>query len=122
MRYDRLKDIPLLVRVLAFTYDGWVVGGGALYLAGKTDDLPRDWDVVVGTEKWSEVVHIVPPTAKINSWGGFKVNQDGIEVDFWPEDLGHYFRSIGKNIDTALAVHIRTQRTLKLKLSANERN
>jgi hypothetical protein len=103
--YDRIKELPLLVRVLSFTYNGYIVGGAAKYLTGQTNDKPRDWDVVVPPEIWSEVCKIVPHQTMTNTWGGFKIDN----VDFWSEDLGHYFRTMHQEFMPGRAVHIRSK-------------
>lgn len=106
---ERIRDLPLLVRVLSFIFNGYVVGGGAKYLAGDTDSLPKDWDVVVPPEHWSEVCKIVPWKTVTNTFGGFKID----DVDFWSEDLGHYFRTITKDKQGAVAVHVRSFTVLR---------
>ena len=110
--YNRIKDIPILVRTLSFLTDGWIVGGAAKYLAGLTDDLPRDWDIVISPEKWSEVCHIVPPGTVTNTWGGFKVDN----IDFWCEDLGHYFQSAHHSFNPIVAAHLKSQRYMVCEL------
>lgn len=107
--YERIRELPLLVRVLSFAYNGYIVGGAAKYLVGETNESPRDWDVVVPPEVWSEVCKIVPYQTMTNTFGGFKVNN----VDFWSEDLGHYFRTATKDYPSLVAVHVRTKTVVR---------
>ncbi len=114
MIYTRLREVPILVRTLCFIFGGWVVGGSAKYLTDESVDLTRDWDVVVPPEKWSEVVMILPPGTVTNTFGGFKVLQNEVEIDFWPEDFGHYFSTVDSRFGETIGVHLRTQRVAKL--------
>lgn len=109
MVYERIRRLPTLVRTLCFLGGGWIVGSGARYLAGDINDEPRDWDVVIPPEMWSEVTHIVPHGSRSNTFGGFKV--DG--VDFWPEDLGHYMKSCHSHLGPIVAVDVRSQRVAR---------
>jgi len=108
--YNRIKEIPIIVRVLTFTYNGYIVGGAAKYLIGKADTV-KDWDVVIPPEHWSEVCKIADSNTKINTWGGFKYDN----IDFWPEDLGHYFRTQTKNLDDSYAIHPRSMTVIERK-------
>ena len=105
--YERLRDLPQFVRSLCYNHEGWVVGGGASYLAGFSERV-KDWDVIVPVYNWMSVHPIIPHATLSNTFGGFKVDCDGVAIDVWPEDVGHYFMTIGGNYDP-IAVQPKTQ-------------
>lgn len=74
--------MPPLVQKLTTHFDAWVIGSAAI------KDDPRDWDVVVPFYMWGKAAQLIPPDAKVNTFGGWKVISDGIEVDVWPDDIG----------------------------------
>lgn len=108
--YSRLSEIPVFARVLTNDYDGYIVGGSALYLTGKSNDKPRDWDIIIEPSVWPKLLRNIPKETKLNSFGGFKLDN----VDFWPEDVGSFFRNVNKNRDSAHAIHVKSQTVLKL--------
>lgn len=92
--YERIRRMPFSVRTFTFQFDGWVVGGGGLFLAGLADDV-LDWDVIVPPSNWTDAQHLIPYQTPSNTFGGFKLRDadpDGnpIEVDVWAEDVGHF--------------------------------
>ena len=73
-------QFPKLVVALVNNFDAWIVGSGANPDVTK----PRDYDVIVPHWNWGPAAHLIPPDAVVNSMGGFKCVQDGIEIDVWP--------------------------------------
>lgn len=112
MIYERTYNLPQLVKTLTFEFGGWIVGSGAKYLVGEIESVNQgDWDVVISPTRWPDVAHIVPKGTPANNWGGFKL--DG--VDFWSEDLGHFFNSVNlERCGYPVAVHPKTLRTVKM--------
>jgi hypothetical protein len=113
--YEKIGPLPLEVRMLGFIHDGWIVGSGALYLVGvdKFEDphqKPADWDILVPPEIFRDVVHMFPVGTSTNTWGGLKYSRDGLILDVWPEDLGHYFMSAHDMHGDRYAVHLRSKR------------
>lgn len=88
--YERLRDIPLIVKTATYNHDGWVVGGSAQYLCGLTSKV-RDWDVIVPPNEWAKLCKTFPYKSVTNTFGGIKLLENGVEVDLWPEELGLYF-------------------------------
>lgn len=78
------STLPPLAIALTHNFDAWIVGSAA-----APDALnPRDIDIIVPHYEWNRAAHLIPKDAKVNSFGGFKCVQDGIEMDVWPGDLG----------------------------------
>jgi hypothetical protein len=94
-RYESLRAMPTLVRVLAYQHKAWVVGGAAKFMCG-IGPTPRDWDVIVPESEWSAASKHFPYGATVNTLGGIKATSDGCEVDIWASDLGrHWVTSFG---------------------------
>lgn len=81
---------PPLVAKLCEHYEAWIVGSGADTLCTN----PRDWDVMVPLSMWGECAALIPADAVPNTFGGWKCQSNGIEVDVWPGELsrvmGHH--------------------------------
>ena len=78
---------PALVRVLTTMHDAWIIGSAALPDVTK----PRDWDVLVPFEQWAHAMLLIRDLPYVfNTFGGFKVSQDGCSIDVWPGNLGDY--------------------------------
>lgn len=78
------KHYPRLVGLLVTNFDAWIVGSAA----NLKCDHPRDWDVLVPFHNWSKAVSCIPIDAKMNSYGGWKFKDGGVEIDVWPGDVG----------------------------------
>lgn len=76
-------QFPRAVIELCYGHDAWIVGSGAFVC----DEPPRDYDIMVPLSHWKRAALSIPPTARPNSFGGWKFNSDGIEVDVWPGEL-----------------------------------
>lgn len=83
-----MKSYPILVCKLAQLCDAWIVGSAA---DPNVDlNLVKDFDILVPYYRWNEAAMLIPANAKVNSFGGWKCDSNGKEVDVWPEDLGHF--------------------------------
>lgn len=104
----RRLHIPQFVR--PYLVEGWLVGGGARYLTGQQDVTPRDWDVLVPAHRWSEVLHLIPGTARVTPMGGIKIADDSrlwtITADVWPGDIDVYLARVTKNVLTQTAIRL----------------
>lgn len=71
-----------------------IVGGVArAYAEGDEDYLAnlKDYDLMVTSfDLWYDIALLIPKTATVNSFGGWKFRENGFEVDVWPETLEHY--------------------------------
>lgn len=116
VNYRNFRYIPSIVKTACFNYEGWIVGGAAEFLIGKIkpySEKPKDWDVIVPVTKWEYIFPIVPyKFANVNTFGGFKIFENDIEIDIWPEDLGHFF--MGATKGELLAVQPKTQQVAKI--------
>lgn len=83
-----MNTLPHLVRLLCLNHEAWIVGGGARVLAGLEPGPPRDFDVLVPHWQWGPASKLIPRGSPANSFGGFKVTADGIEIDVWQGDIG----------------------------------
>ena len=88
--YSRIGTLPQFVKNACFNHDAWIVGGGALYLCEKKEKV-RDWDIVVPIDQWFNVSRGIPKGTPSNTFGGFKLNIEGIEIDIWTQDIGRLF-------------------------------
>ena len=106
-RYESLREMPTLVRVLTNEHKAWVVGGAAKFMCG-VGPRPRDWDVIVPESEWPAASKHFPYGSQVNTMGGIKATSDGCEVDVWASDLGWHWISSYGGFDL-LAVSPRTQ-------------
>ena len=70
---------------LTHNFDAWIVGSAA-----KPDAIlsqVRDFDILVPFDRWHDAALVVPGRATPNSFGGWKFDTEGVEIDFWPGDL-----------------------------------
>ena len=87
-----IRPYPALVTKLCHL-GAWIVGSGA---DPDKKDPPRDWDVFVPYEFWHKAMLLIPDDAKPNTFGGWKCNSEGIEVDVWPDSLERIMSNQGK--------------------------
>jgi hypothetical protein len=81
-----MRVLPALVGKLAYTCDAWIIGPAAAVDADMS--TVRDFDVLVPPANWLQAAQLIPPDARPNTYGGWKCQSEGREVDVWPEDLG----------------------------------
>lgn len=76
---------PPIVMKLTHNFDAWLVGSAA-----DSNEVirPRDYDILVPFHQWHSACVALPSSARPNSFGGWKFEEDGVEVDIWPGDLG----------------------------------
>ncbi len=78
-----MKKYPPFVSKVTSYFNAWVVGSGA----DPENDDPRDYDVFVPIESWNSVCCLIPSTAKLNRFGGFKFVDGEKEIDVWTGDF-----------------------------------
>ncbi len=84
------KKLPTMAKALCWRNNGgWIIGGAARYLLGEAEGAPRDWDIMIPFASWPDMAFLIPDTAKVNSFRGFKFTLNDIEYDVWPGDLSH---------------------------------
>jgi hypothetical protein len=68
---------------LTHNFGGWIVGSAA----DPNNTQPRDYDVVVPHSRWNAAAFLIPLDAKVNTFGGWKVTVNDIQIDVWPGEL-----------------------------------
>jgi len=86
---------PLTIQ-LCFVFNGWIVGGSVDYLSGRSENIPRDIDIIIPLSEWPKASKILT-AGKINSFGGVKIKDGDFEVNVWPEDIGFAFCQLKNN-------------------------
>lgn len=81
-----MRNLPKLVTKLCYTCEAWIAGSAAQ--VDKSD--PKDYDVLVPFQYWVNAAALIPGDAQPNTFGGWKIIEDGIAVDVWPGDLSWY--------------------------------
>ena len=81
-----MRILPALVGKLVYSCDAWILGSAAAPDADLS--AVRDFDVLVPPARWLQAAQLIPRDAKPNTYGGWKCQSEGREVDVWPEDLG----------------------------------
>lgn len=94
VKYDRLKLLPPVARTLCYNHEGWIVGSTAEYLVGIRDSPQRDLDILVPFYEWGNACRIVPAGTPANSFGGFKLIDNTIEIDLWAGDIGWFISQV----------------------------
>jgi hypothetical protein len=110
IQYDRLKSLPPIARTLCYNHDGWIVGSNAEYLLGLRDEFQRDIDILVPFYEWGNACRIIPAGTPSNSFGGFKLLDNGIEIDIWAGDIGWFIAQVPNK--PVYAVHVKSYTTL----------
>ncbi len=77
------RSLPPIVLALTHNFEAWIIGSAA----NPNVKDPRDIDVVVPHSRWNDAAYAIPKNAKVNSFGGWKFIDDGIEIDVWPGEL-----------------------------------
>lgn len=89
-----MKLLPPVARTLCYNHEGWVVGSTAEYLLGLRDEPQRDLDILVPFYEWGNACRIVPAGTPANSFGGFKLIDNDIEIDLWAGDIGWFISQV----------------------------
>lgn len=76
--------MPSLVRkIVGTTHKAWIVGGAAI--PGAKDI--KDFDVAVSYSDWPKVALLIPKNARPTLFGGWKIEENGWEIDVWPSEI-----------------------------------
>ncbi len=80
---------PPIVRQLFWTYNASIIGSFAKAVYEDTDlKACRDIDIVVPLSNWRDAAFLLAGTnCKVNDFGGWEVDFDGLKVDIWPGDI-----------------------------------
>ena len=85
-----VRNFPRLVAQLTTNHDAWIVGGACI------SDTPKDYDVVVPLHRWAAAACLLygHDTYEINTFGGLKINEGGVEIDVWPDEIGRMMTNV----------------------------
>jgi hypothetical protein len=89
------KMLPRIVYQMS-VHGALIVGSYAKFLCGETEIVPGDFDMLVPVEHWQVVSLLIPETAKLNKFGGWRFettafgSDEIIEVDIWVGTLIEY--------------------------------
>jgi len=87
------RQLPVLVRQICLLFDAYIVGSGAKFISGDTDQN-NDWDIIIDPSRFEKfMLFMCDKNFRLNSWGGFKIMDGDIEVDVWPQTLESYIGS-----------------------------
>ena len=76
--------MPKLVRLICGTSTkSWIVGGAA----DPTSKEIKDFDIAVSYSDWPTVANLIPKKAKPTLFGGWKVKENGWDIDIWPSEI-----------------------------------
>jgi len=95
VNYDKISQLPALVRSFCFNNDGWIVGSGAAFLLDLAEE-PRDWDVLIPFWSWGTACLTIPKGTPSNSFGGMKLDAGGVSIDVWAGDVGWFLAQVPK--------------------------
>ncbi len=84
------SNIPVEIKDILVTTEGWLVGASASNLAQGT--IPADYDIIVPSrEKFQNaMLHLHGFDYGFNTYGGLKFQVDDMVVDIWCEELSHF--------------------------------
>lgn len=93
--YERVHQLPPIVRSFLFSHEGWIVGSTAQWLLGEKEEDPRDYDVLIPSWEWGKASMSIPPGTPANANGGFKMTlEDGKRLDVWTGDIGWFLAQV----------------------------
>lgn len=84
--------IPKIVQLITSLTDGYIVGSAA----DPTNNNPKDWDVIVPHANWHIAAGVIAAYEKnpnITSFGGWRIEENGMSIDIWPDDIGRIMYS-----------------------------
>lgn len=89
------RQLPVDIRSILILSDGWLVGSTIDNLLSDKEaaDYVPDYDIIVPFSKWEDtVVALKHNPFTLNTYGGFKFNIKGLEVDIWPQDTDQFIK------------------------------
>ncbi len=78
---------PKIVSLLGTLCDAWLVGSTI------TEDDPKDYDLFVPISKWKYTVQLLPKEVTLNTYGGFKFQDNDKTIDMWTDEFETLFMS-----------------------------
>ncbi len=88
------QKLTPISRLLCYHHDAFIIGGAVPYLIGETDVKPKDIDIIVHPDKFRTVMMIMASKPRedfdVNSFGGFKIKDEGFTLDIWPDTIERF--------------------------------
>ena len=114
MRKLRFRKLPEIAKLLLLNHRAWLVGStAAWYLADGRGGF-NDVDLMVPFGEWMAVSRVIRTMfgeeVALNNLGGFKLDDQGVDVDVWPMSLDDFLPS---NRDGEYCVRIRPPTVVK---------
>lgn len=96
MKNKIYKNIPVEVKDILITTEGWLVGNSPQNLIEGT--IPKDYDIIVPSrEKFQNSMLMLHGfDYGFNTYGGLKFQLDEIKIDIWCEELSHFLLNANK--------------------------
>lgn len=79
------KHLPKTVGIFCNLHDAWIVGSSASSNATLKDG--HDVDVMIPFRHWCLAAAHIPPNATPTMFGGWRWEENGIQIDVWPDSL-----------------------------------
>lgn len=89
-----MTQLPGLVAQIVMSCNGFLVGGAA----NPEVTEPRDYDIIIPIDSWFQAAQLIPKTATVNTFGGWKFKTEAYTVDIWPEGLNILTTAMSKYI------------------------
>ncbi len=89
---DNKITLPNLVRILCWNHDAYIVGSTVDKLINQDNSI-NDWDIIVPTYQWNKARFLIPKGTPANNFGGFKVNENGVEIDVWADNIEQFIET-----------------------------
>ena len=96
---------------LIYATDAWIVGSSI-----RKEDA-KDVDILVPFKNWTQATPFIPDDAKPNSFGGWKFNFEGIDVDIFPGHLEDFMQ----NAPCLGALHLKSGTKLTKEVSIGKK-
>jgi hypothetical protein len=81
------RKFPKAVLNLCYGASGWLVGGAVI------EESPKDYDIAIPFSHWHIAMNMIPRDASPNSFGGWSYQDEGVDIDVWPCELGELMRN-----------------------------
>lgn len=88
------KSLPDNIKSILLVSEGWLVGGSINDLI--SGNKPNDYDIIVPDRGlFQNILKLIASRGpiEINSYGGIKFEENGVEIDIWPEELDHFIKN-----------------------------
>jgi hypothetical protein len=91
------RKLPEFIKSILITSEGWLVGSSIKALLD--DKEVNDYDIIIPSRELFQIVNKQISSyddgkLETTSFGGCRVVfDDGVRIDYWPEELDHFLRT-----------------------------